>query len=946
MQVLLYNELQSKSMTGFVKWRKLIEQDDFKSADIKKVGDNLYRARLNITDRLLFAIYQYKNESYLLVLEYLKSHNYSASRFLQRGVVIDEDKIPSIQSIPNESPSLAYINPEHKSFNILDKIISFDESQQEVYNINPPMIIIGSAGSGKTALTLEKMKEAVGDVLYVTLSPYLVKNSRDLYFAHQYENEDQEVDFFSFQEFLESIQIPVGHAIDFPRFSGWFSRQRHTQVKDAHKLFEEFKGVLTGPSVQDAYLSREAYLGLGVKQSIYLENKRSAVYDLFERYLRFMQEEGLYDSNILSHQYLSQVEKRYDFVVVDEVQDLTNIQLFLILQSLNNSNDFLLCGDSNQIVHPNFFSWSKVKSLFYKQDQLKNNAELIRILQTNYRNSPHVTEMANRVLLLKNARFGSIDKESNYLVNSNGHVTGDVVYLQDNTNIRKELDAKTRTSTRFAVIVMHAEQKSQAQRHFNTPLVFSIQEAKGLEYENIILYNFLTSEDKRFREISAGINQEDLQGDLTYARAKDKTDKSLEVYKFYINALYVAMTRAVKNLYWIESDTRQRLLSLLGLDNALENLDLENQNSSLEEWQHEAHKLELQGKTEQADRIRREILKQEKPSWTVYKGNKLNILQHNAIEQQDKKSKLALFEYALLYEDNQLMAQLAVKANFKPAKNPSNGMRLLKQKYFMPYQVKSPNIALKQVKRFGVNFRNQFNQTPLMISTWFGNEALIKALAKYEPNPDLVDNNQRNALQIALAEATKDDKYAKNKLPIIYRTLEPDSLSIQVDGRLVKLGNHLMEFVILNLLIAIFYRVMPLKVFEQNSYFQAGDIIDAVEHFTGDILPDRRKKRSYITSILSKNEMNRVQRYNRKLFKRVKLGHYVFNPSLALKIEGEWINIYEICKLDKLRYDRDEAQKWRSKYSTGILTTEEYEQFNNRIRQNIAGLKDMLQLEA
>lgn len=945
MQVLLYNELQSKSMTGFVKWRKLIEQDDFKSADIKKVGDNLYRARLNITDRLLFAIYQYKNESYLLVLEYLKSHNYSASRFLQRGVVIDEDKIPSIQSIPDKSPSLAYINPEHKSFNILDKIISFDESQQEVYNINPPMIIIGSAGSGKTALTLEKMKEAVGDVLYVTLSPYLVKNSRDLYFAHQYENEDQEVDFFSFQEFLESIQIPVGHAIDFPRFSGWFSRQRHTKVKDAHKLFEEFKGVLTGPSVQDAYLSRAAYLGLGVKQSIYLENKRSVVYDLFERYLRFMQDEGLYDSNILSHQYLSQVEKRYDFVVVDEVQDLTNIQLFLILQSLNNANDFLLCGDSNQIVHPNFFSWSKVKSLFYKQDQLKNNAELIRILQTNYRNSPHVTEIANRVLLLKSARFGSIDKESNYLVNSNGHVTGDVVYLQDNQNIRKELDAKTRTSTRFAVIVMHAEQKSQAQRHFNTPLVFSIQEAKGLEYENIILYNFLTSEDKRFREISAGINQEDLQGDLTYARAKDKTDKSLEVYKFYINALYVAMTRAVKNLYWIESDTRQRLLSLLGLHNALEKLDLENQNSSLEEWQHEAHKLELQGKTEQADRIRREILKQEKPSWTVYKGNKLDILQHNAIEQQDKKSKLALFEYALLYEDNQLMAQLAVKANFKPAKNPSNGMRLLKQKYFMPYQVKSPNIALKQVKRFGVDFRNQFNQTPLMISTWFGNEALIKALAKYEPNPDLVDNNQRNALQIALAEATKDDKYAKHKLPIIYRTLEPDSLSIQVDGRLVKLGNHLMEFVILNLLIAIFYRVMPLKVFDQNSYFQAGDIIDAVEYFTGDILPDRRKKRSYITSILSKNEVNRVQRYNRKLFKRVKLGHYVFNPSLALKIEGKWINIYEICKLDKLRYDRDEAQKWRSKYYTGLLTTEEYEQFNDRIRQNIAGLKDMLRLE-
>ncbi len=34
------------------------------------------------------------------------------------------------------------------------------------------------------------MKQAIGDVLYVTQSAYLVKNSRDLYYAHQ-DNETQ-----------------------------------------------------------------------------------------------------------------------------------------------------------------------------------------------------------------------------------------------------------------------------------------------------------------------------------------------------------------------------------------------------------------------------------------------------------------------------------------------------------------------------------------------------------------------------------------------------------------------------------------------------------------------------------------------------------------------------------------------------------------------------------
>ena len=86
------------------------------------------------------------------------------------------------------------------------------------------------------------------------------------------------------------------------------------------------------------------------------------------KYLETMKEQGYYDANILSHEYLARVEPRYDFVVMDEVQDLTNIQLQLILKSLRDPAGFILCGDSNQIVHPNFFSWSKIKSFFYRQE--------------------------------------------------------------------------------------------------------------------------------------------------------------------------------------------------------------------------------------------------------------------------------------------------------------------------------------------------------------------------------------------------------------------------------------------------------------------------------------------------------------------------------------------------------------------------------------------------
>jgi hypothetical protein len=894
MKILVYNELNSKTIPGFSKLQKYLEDDNFKSADVKKIGDNLYRAKLNQRDRLLFSIYRYQEENYALILEFIKNHAYQDSRFLRQVGSIDEDKIPTILK-PDEASEkqLVYLNPSHTSFNLLDKIISFDDRQQSIYDLQPPLIVIGSAGSGKTALTLEKMKQAVGDVLYVTQSAYLVKNSRDLYYAHHYDNSDQQIDFLSFQEFLESIRVPEGRPITFQAFQQWFSRYRQGQLKDAHKLFEEFRGVITGPVTDKSWLSREDYLNLGVKESIFLAEERELVYDVFEKYLVFLQKQQLYDSNIVSHQYLQHIQPCYDFVIVDEVQDLTNIQLYLIIKSLRQAQDFILCGDSNQIVHPNFFSWSKVKSLFYRQDDIQTSDELIRILNTNYRNSPQVTDIANKILKIKTQRFGSIDKESHYLVESNGHNQGEVLFLQDTASIRQELDSKTKASTLFAVIVMTSDQKPAAQQHFSTPLVFTIQEAKGLEYENIILYNFLSQEESRYREISRGVSLADLDQDIKYARAKDKTDKSLEVYKFYINALYVALTRAIKNLYWIESSPKQPLLNLLGLRDAQESLQLASQNSSLDAWRLEAHKLELQGKQEQAERIRNEILKQKTPDWQVITGSALADLKHKAIENADKNARMSLLEYALVYEDRDIINNLQ-KAGFKAAQHPEKSLQMLQQKHYSAYSFKKPDAVLRQIDQYGPDFRNIFNQTPLMVAAWIGNTEVIKALVDLGADTEKVDGNGLTAFQIALAQTARSESYAKKKLSDIYEQLEPTSMSIQADGRLIKLDQHTMEFFMLNLMIALSYRVIPKKTTYRLAGFSSQDFIDAVQHIPYGILPERRKQRAYLSSILAKNEINKDDKYNRKLFYRVMRGAYVFNPGLALKVDDEWINIYDL----------------------------------------------------
>ena len=75
---------------------------------------------------------------------------------------------------------------------------------------------IGSAGSGKTAVTLARLREAEGRVLYVTLSAYLAQSARALHAAHSFENQKQEVEFLSYRDLLETLRVPPGREVTLP----------------------------------------------------------------------------------------------------------------------------------------------------------------------------------------------------------------------------------------------------------------------------------------------------------------------------------------------------------------------------------------------------------------------------------------------------------------------------------------------------------------------------------------------------------------------------------------------------------------------------------------------------------------------------------------------------------------------------------------------------------
>ena len=934
MRLLTHHQLDTQRVRAqFAKLQQAVARDDFKSPNLKKLSPTPYwRFKLDQTNRLLVQFARHGGDTVCLALEVIHNHDYANSRFL-RGASLNWDQLdlddapaPGADELNAQAPALRYVHPERGEIHVLDKVLSFDDAQQAVYDAPAPLILVGSAGSGKTALTLEKLRLARGRVLYVTQSAFLAQGAQAMYFAHGFEADGQEPEFLSYREFIETVHMPAGRELDFTAFTGWFERYRSAAKQatgglDAHALFEEFRGVIS--SRADGVLAREAYLALGVRQSLLAAEQRAAVFELFEKYRAWLATSSHFDLNLVAHDWLARAKPTYDFMVVDEVQDLTSVQLALLLKTLAKPGQFLLCGDSNQIVHPNFFSWAAVKTLFW-QDASLARSQTISVLRANFRNAQAVTTLANRLLKIKHARFGSIDRETNFLVQATAQTTGSVQLLADKDSTRRELNAKTRGSTQFAVLVLRDEDKAAVRAQFQTPLVFSVHEAKGLEYANVILVDMISGQRQAFAEIANGVKPQDLAGDtLDYSRARDKTDHSLELFKFYVNALYVALTRAVDQLLLVESDTAHPLLQLLDLrTNEAINL-AQQQTSSPQEWAQEARRLELQGKQEQADAIRQNVLKTQKPNWPVWDEAALQELLPKALMpgQISNKPRQALLDYALWHGQSGWLHDMADASRFEPAiqilravETASYGhvpplaatkdaakfigkrLAVVAERQRQSYAGRAFKDVLRQCDQFGVDHRTYFNATPLMLAAQCGNVPLVEALLAHGADPLVRDHYGHSAWDYALERFMDDPEHTQHHLDALYPLLSPPVLDVQTGSRLIRLERHQGEYWLLTVMLAsykkLYSQLVPNPQVKRNlKGFCADYLMRHVDSLPDSVLRPERRRRTYFNGVLSRAEVHSSYQPSRQLWLRTQNGYYVLNPELKLRAHSgaDWV---------------------------------------------------------
>jgi hypothetical protein len=357
----------------------------------------------------------------------------------------------------------------------------------------------------------------------------------------------------------------------------------------------------------------------------------------------------------------------------------------------------------------------------------------------------------------------------------------------------------------------------------------------------------------------------------------------------------VAVTRAVKNVYIVEQSKGHKLIRLSGISEEADARSIKEEVSSADDWKREARRLEIQGKNEQADAIRENILTVGKPGWEPMTFELYQSVKKDALNPEtfNKKAKDRLFDFALVYNQTLVMEQLAdlkyKRAGYYEAERGS-----IFRKHYQYYREDNVKMIIPLINKYGIDYRDVHNLTPLHAAVFSGAVNITKTLLDNGANPALLNTFSKTPIQIALEQAFVLPDYARNKLGKIFPLLLSESMKIQTDRHLIKIDSHKIEYLLINLFIAVQSVILRQKRHYQSMGIMIDDIIGNIQNFSESVIPQYRKKREYLLALLAKHEVNGKNPYNKKIFKRVERGNYVLNPGLQILYNEQWIYVSSI----------------------------------------------------
>ncbi|GFP95813.1 tpr and ankyrin repeat-containing protein 1 [Phtheirospermum japonicum] len=359
-----------------------------------------------------------------------------------------------------------------------------------------------------------------------------------------------------------------------------------TKDFDPSRVFTEIMSHIKGDCPQnDNKRSRKDYVSLSCSRVSTLNaEKRELIYDIFQDYEKMKLDRGEFDlADFVNDVHLrlknenNLIGDKMDFVYIDEVQDLTMSQISLFKYICKNVDEgFAFSGDTAQTIARGIdFRFEDIRSLFYNEFFMKSrNCEFreekgvvsdIFSLSQNFRTHNGVLRLAQSVTDLISHFFPqSID----VLPPEMSIIYGECpVVLEPGSDGNLILTIFGQSGggggqwmgfgADQVILVRDDSARQEISKYVgHQALVLTILECKGLEFQDVLLYNFFGSSplSNQWRVVYEFLKEKDLLGATSPKSFPSFSQSKHNILCSELKQLYVAITRTRQKLWIYESN--------------------------------------------------------------------------------------------------------------------------------------------------------------------------------------------------------------------------------------------------------------------------------------------------------------------------------------------------------------------------------------------------------
>ena len=355
--------------------------------------------------------------------------------------------------------------------------------------------------------------------------------------------------------------LDTANLIGFGKFRNWFKSAFSKNELGAELAWFGIRSILLGNShnFPTRYVPQQEF-DQQLGHELFSDSAKDRLYAIFQKYRAWKEEQGKFDDldiALAAFDNIDAIEPKYTRLMLDEAQDLTLLELHLLMAHLRKDarSEIILAGDPLQTINPTGFDWNSLKALMYREFSGLRMGDPYN-LRTNFRSAKEIVTLGNVILDRQTFYAKRVKVEQGYvrsgrdvcLIDADAipnDVFDDLVFNTRPATERMQLALVPDEHSLDDILSRLREQLGQGstEHRFET-----VVQAKGRQASSVMLL-YPGGQIGAANAPLLEANNDEL------ARGFD--DNQMLSLKFLLNQLYVAITRARSHLLIV--DTAQNI---------------------------------------------------------------------------------------------------------------------------------------------------------------------------------------------------------------------------------------------------------------------------------------------------------------------------------------------------------------------------------------------------